>query len=95
MFFKQVGVKDSNGAGILAILEALRIYQCSFQLSLRVESNSINAVSCARTFRGPWKMHFYSNEIKGLTTGIYFQHVSRSANGMADTFSKTRGGSTM
>lgn len=35
MFFKQVGVEDSNGADILAILEALRIYQCSFQLSLK------------------------------------------------------------
>lgn len=95
MFFKQVSVEDSNGADILAILEALRIYQCSFQLSLRVERNSINAVSCARTFRGPWKMQFYFHEIQGLTTGISFQHVSRGANGMADTFSKTRGGSTM
>lgn len=31
MFFKSVGIKDSNDSEELMILEALRIFSCSFQ----------------------------------------------------------------
>lgn len=34
LFFKGVGVRDSNEAGVLAILEALRIFYRLFQRSL-------------------------------------------------------------
>lgn len=90
MFSKNVGIKDSNEAEILAILEALRIYHRPFQYPLVVESDSMNAVYWARSFKGPWKMQFYLNEIKVLMTGncIFFQHVSRSTNGMPDSLAK-------
>lgn len=47
MFFTSIGVKDSNEAKILAILEASRIYARSFQEFLIVESDLINAISWA------------------------------------------------
>lgn len=90
MFSKHVGIKDSNEAEISAILEAFCIYCLSFQLSLIVESDSIYAVSWARTLIGPWKMQFYFNEISVLSLGccFSFQHVSRSPNAMADSLAK-------
>lgn len=89
MFSKNVGGKDSNEAEILAILEAFCIYGRSFQFNLIVESDSFNVVSWARTFGGPWKLQFYFNEIKGLSTGCRtsFQHVSRT-NGLANSLAK-------
>lgn len=42
-FFKAVGVKDSNDAAVLAILEAFGIYSSSFHKVLIVESDSSNA----------------------------------------------------
>lgn len=47
MLFKSVGVKDSNEAEILAILKALRMYACSFQELLIIESDSADAISLA------------------------------------------------
>lgn len=45
VFSKHVGVKDSKKAEVKAILEALRIFSHSFQESLIVESDSLNAIS--------------------------------------------------
>ena len=90
MFSKNVGIKDSYEAEILAILEALRNYHCPFQYPPVVESDSMNAVYWARSFRGPWKMQFYFNEIKTRMMGnsISFQHISRSTNGTAYSLAK-------
>lgn len=44
MFPKAVGVKDSNEAELLAILEALRLFIASFQGRLVVETYSLNAI---------------------------------------------------
>lgn len=40
MFSKSVGVKESNEAEVMAILEALRLFSSSFQAKLIVESDS-------------------------------------------------------
>lgn len=53
MFSKHLGIKDSNEAEMMAILEALCIYRDTFQFNHIVENNSINAISWARTYRGP------------------------------------------
>lgn len=45
LFSKGVGVRDSNGAEVLANLEALRIFSWSFQGSLIVESDSFHDTS--------------------------------------------------
>lgn len=39
IFFKSIGVRDSNEAEVLIILEALRIFSPSFQDRLIVESD--------------------------------------------------------
>ena len=44
MFSKHVGIKDSNEAEVLAILEALLIYRSSYHQSLILESDSPNAI---------------------------------------------------
>ena len=44
MFSKNVGIKESNEAEVLAILEALRIFSSTFKESLIVESDSSNAI---------------------------------------------------
>lgn len=69
MFSKNVSIKDSNEAVILAILEALCIYHRSFQYPLVVESDSINAVSWARSFREDLGRCNFTNEIKFLLMG--------------------------
>ena len=53
-------------------------------------SDSANAISWVRTMRGPWKMQFLFNEICRLVSDmpVMFQHISRSANGMADCLAK-------
>ena len=44
MFPKSVGIRESNEAEVLAILEALRIFSASFHAPLVVESDSTNAL---------------------------------------------------
>ena len=44
MFSKSVGIRDSNEAEVLTILETLRIFVASFHGPLLVESESSNAV---------------------------------------------------
>lgn len=44
-FFKSIGIRDSNMAEVLAILEAIRIYFNLFLKSLIIESDSSNAIS--------------------------------------------------
>lgn len=98
MFYKHVGVEDSNEAEALADLEALRIHSHVFSNSSIVESDSsnssivesdsfdsFNALSWVTFKRFPWKFHFYFNEIKSLSSSsrVSFQHVNRSTEGMA------------
>lgn len=52
IFSKNVGIKDTNEAGILAILEALYNFTFSFQSHLIVESNSSNAIFWVNSFKG-------------------------------------------
>ena len=63
MFFKHVGIKDSDEVEVLAILEALRIYQTIYQQNVIVESDSANGISWVKSMEGPWKMEFLLNEI--------------------------------
>ena len=55
-----------------------------------MESDLANAITWMKSFRGPWKMQFLLNEISSLASGMHilFQHVCRSANGMADCLAK-------
>ena len=59
IFSKHVGIKDSNEAKVLAILEAPRIYRSSYNQALIVESDSANAITWMKAFRGPWKIQFF------------------------------------
>ena len=63
MFSKHVGMKYSNEAEVLAILEALHIYQFFFHHYLIVASDSVNAISWVKSPKGPWKIQFLFNEI--------------------------------
>ena len=47
---------------------------------------SLNAISWVNSFKGPWKMQFYFNEICLLASWswVSFQHISGSANSMKD-----------
>lgn len=84
-------IKESNEAKVLTILEALHSYALWFYWRLIVESNSFNAISWMNTpANRPWKFFNYFQEIKLLSSSIQisFQHMSRSANGMADCFAK-------
>eukprot|EP00268_Persea_americana_P021089 TRINITY_DN21101_c0_g1_i1.p1 TRINITY_DN21101_c0_g1~~TRINITY_DN21101_c0_g1_i1.p1 ORF type:complete len:199 (+),score=31.91 TRINITY_DN21101_c0_g1_i1:157-753(+) len=91
LFSKSVGVRDSNEAEVLAILEALRILSSSFQGCLIVESDSSNGISwVARSMVKPWKFQIFLNGIKGLASSlsVVFSHVIRSANGLVDSLAK-------
>ena len=90
MFSKHVGIRDSNEADVLAILEALCIYMNSYQCRLIVERDSSSAITWVNSFRGPWKMQFYFNAtgLLPLTSQVSFQYISGSANSMADFLSK-------
>ena len=86
---KHVGIKDSNEVAVLATLEALRIYHF-YHHYLIVKSDSVNAISWLKSLRGPWKMQFLFNESFFFfflisEMHITFQHISRYANGMADS----------
>lgn len=59
MLSKDVGIKYSNEAEVLAILEALRFFTHSFQGNLMVESDLLNAISRVKNgIIKPWKLHF-------------------------------------
>lgn len=45
MFSKSIGVKDSNEARVLAILEAHRMFVRAYETKLIVESDSSNVIS--------------------------------------------------
>lgn len=57
-----------------------------------MERDSSNAISWVNSFLGPWKMQFYLNEIRLQASPfpVSFQHISRSANSMADCLAKQR-----
>lgn len=79
MFFKQ-GVKDSNEAEALAILEAFRIY-------LIVKNNSSNAILWVNSHEErQWTFKLYFNEIKTLLVSMKatFCYMNRSTNGMTN-----------
>ena len=91
MFSKNVGIKESNEAKVLAILEALRIFSFTLKENLIVESDSSNAIRWAsKAERGPWRLQYYFNEIKALSFSIKvsLSHIYRSANFMANSLAK-------
>lgn len=90
MFSSHIGITDYIEAEVLAILEALQIFQSYFQQIVKVESDSFNAISWLKSLEVPWKLQFYFNKIKAITstTQVSFAHVSKSANGMADSQAK-------
>lgn len=66
-----MGVKESNEAKVLAILEALWLFSRSFQAKLIVESDSSNMVKWASHIdSGPWSFFFFSSEIKELSSDL-------------------------
>ena len=81
-----MGIKNPNEVEDLAILEALHIYSTSYLYGLIVESDSANAISWVKYFRGPWKMQFLLNKSHHLVSlsQVSFQYIDRSVNGMAD-----------
>lgn len=81
MFSKNVRIRDSNEAKVLAILEAPQIFSTSFQGSLMMESDSSNAISWEiHKVSRPWKILFCFNEINLLAI--------RSAYSLADALAK-------
>lgn len=71
MFSKHVGIKDSNEAEVLVILEALRIYHPFCHHYLIVESDSANAIFWVKALKGPWKMQFFFNENSLLVSELH------------------------
>ena len=94
MFSKHVGIKDSNEAEVLAILEALRIDHTFYHHYLIVESDSTNAISWVKSLNGPWKLQFIFDEFSHLIFDmqVTFHYISRYANGMTDCLAKQRVG---
>lgn len=91
MSSKSMGCMESNEAEVVAILEALRRFFPSFHSKPVVESYSSNAISWV-SFKvsPPWRLQFYFNEIKTLSTLVIveFHHVGRSANSFAYSLAK-------
>ena len=64
-------MRDSNEAEVLAILEALKIFSCSFKGRLIVESDSSNGISWVmRLVVKPWKFQPFLNEIQELASSL-------------------------
>lgn len=75
MFSKHVGIRYSNEAEVLVILEALRIFCPTYQQHLIVESNSLNVVSWVNSFKRPWKMQFYLDSSFSVSvSGVILAH---------------------
>ena len=94
VFSESVGVRDSNEAEVLAILEALRIFSRSLQGRLIVGSDSSNGISWVMNSTvKPWKFQFFLNEIKEFASShsVVFSHVIRTANGLVDPLAKQVG----
>lgn len=82
IFFKNVGIIDSNEVEILAILKAIRIFLSYFIRNLRMESKfSSNAFSwVSSSYQSLWKFHFHSARLSFnlllsrlvLTMGFFF-----------------------
>ena len=91
MLSKHVGVRDSNEAEVLVILEALWCFSRMFRGSLIVESDSSNTIAWVSNRKAnQWKFHFLFNEIRALSSSInvVFRHELRSANHVADALAK-------
>lgn len=68
---KMWGLRNSNEAEVLVILEALRIFSWLFQGSLIVKSDTFNAISWVYLGKTePWKLQFSFNEIKALASNF-------------------------
>lgn len=79
MFLKHIGYMDSNEAEVVAILEAIQIYNSSsLQSKLVHESDSLNAMSWLTSVdKTPQRFQFCFKEIKALSFSIQveFQHA--------------------
>lgn len=78
MFFKNVGICESNESEVLAILEALRLVPRDSQHMLLVESDSSNVIAwISHYMMKPWKLQFYLNEIWESSSKINLCFVMR------------------
>lgn len=84
---KNVGIRYSNEAEMMVILEALCSYEGTCQEVLIVESDLQNVISWMKSDAVQPRMflHYFS-EIKSLSSSIQavFQHMGHSSNGMVD-----------
>lgn len=63
-------LKDLNEAEILAILEAIRLFNVSFWQPLIMECDSLNAISwVSNVAKGRWKFYLALNEF-GVGCGV-------------------------
>ena len=67
MFFKNVGVCNSNVAEVLAILEGLTLFSTIYSGALLMESGSSNAIAWVPNKKANlWRFQFHFNEIREL-----------------------------
>lgn len=89
---KSAGVKKSNEAEVIAILEELQTFYYSFHEGLIVESDVSNAVShgCLLFQILLGRCIVFSTRTSFLVSSLHveFQHISRSANNFADSLAK-------
>ena len=86
LFSMSVGVKDSNEAEVLAILEALWLFSSSFQAKLNVESDLANKLLWHLIFTldvgGSSSISMESRRSSHID--VVFAHVLWSSNSLAD-----------
>lgn len=79
MLWKHMGYMDSNEGEVVAILEAIQIYNSSsLQSKLVLESDSLNAMSWLTSVdKTPQRFQFCFKEIRALSLSIQveFQHA--------------------
>lgn len=67
VFSKHVGIRGSSEAEVLAILEALPIFNTSYQHHLIVETDSFNVISWVNSSSDPWKKLLYFHHLASLS----------------------------
>lgn len=86
-----MAIKNSNEAKVMAILEALRMFDDIYNLKLVMESDSSNVIVWISTSsESPWRFHFILKEIKFLFSMIQVKlsRVLHSVNAMKDSLAK-------
>ncbi|XXG62313.1 hypothetical protein AAC387_Pa05g0690 [Persea americana] len=90
-FSKHVGVRDSNEADLLTILEGLILFSRGYGVPLVLKSGSSNTIDwVSKQKASPWKLQLHFNEIWELAASIKvsFYHKSKSADSMVDVLAR-------